>query len=1082
MLRTMIVAICLLGIAVVCLAEDVRPEIMFRNRDNQSRTVKAENANLPIDSWKAPRQVHFERQGGRIKVYLKTSTLVFDGRTANMSSAVVLGTQMIDTPHPNLVVVTPDGMEYSQNLSTRGKLDAFDDGEYINVFGRFALTSKKKSGTSLYPEVWYKIDKNNGYTQVRYTLSTFVPVSIKKLYVDTSVGNVAYNKVRHFWQGCGVRRDNSWEPWQNLEADISQDKVVVADKLVNMMMVCNARMGFATEPVTFEGISIDKGLDGYLAYLIRSNQHVFRYTFINRNETAYALASPYSIRFTMSYMPFREYRKPRMHFMCGAQVGLSELARVGVDVTETWGYMGYPYDTQEHQEQRIAFNKDAHRYNIKHNHFCVNWYPLAGPTPRYPEPYGQTAKHDQMFTFGKYFTWGPSADQPFMCLNSRGWFENYYLNAIHNITDFDGDGLRVDCNTPNMCQNTQHGCSRDYTCETIAYYEFGKAVDKFFRAWSKVTGREYTLSSSATIQPCNNAYLDLTMTGEGESGYPDEPTREAVYTAFLYGRDFNKLTGGNSPTPLDTPKIYEMMIARCGVPMYPFSSDAPQAMIWMKYANPFRIFDVNNCEVHHPYHYDYPKYTRGIADKVFPIVYSRKNEALVVVCNESERRGDGHLVLNADTLGLPSRVMVFEPFSGTYRLAESRKGRIDVPLTFPAPWDVDFYVVKPVPKNPEVIWHDVRVWKISQSWGNRTLSVKVRGIPEKTYSHIDLFTGGMGCPADVRGARLLSYNPVDGMAKLRIEHNASSVVKFSVKFGKGRTARVKIDPLAAYEQVKRIDGMIRSLNYYEEDKQSLQGKINSIRDNADAIPSSKKREILTHLTDVERRLYVYDEIKMNGRVVKDLVDRVRRDYIPEQQWTVLGPFQNDAKSDFAFENDKLPASLDFSKTCAGLDGRTIAAKNAVGYYLDFNLLAAKPVCNAVGASMRNMTAFASSKVDSDRDRDLTIRLTGIGRAKIWLNGKLLDLKGAEAIQQPRAGGLPPEPFEATCAAHLNRGENSIVYKVESGPENWEFYTSLTDASGSHGISGVKFLPVLNSVPTEYAHSFYLNVKSLLRRQ
>ncbi|NIA31820.1 MAG: hypothetical protein GWP06_18160, partial [Actinobacteria bacterium] len=736
----------LLGISTVSYAVDERPEIMF-GRGNDNPKIADTSQTLPMDPWKAPRKVDFQKIGNDIHVYLKTATLIFNGSTANIQDAKVIGTQMVETPQPNLVVVSPDGTVYSQNRSTKGKIDAYDDGEYINVFGRFTLTSED-SRTFQMPDVWYKIDKNNGYTQVRYNLWGNVykadpPVEIMKLYVDTIVGNIKYNKVEHFWQGCGVRRENEsdWEPWANFKADISQDRVFVSDKIVNMMMVNNARMGFATEPITFEGLSTEKGLDGYMAYLAKDNQHVFRYTFINHKAAPYKLIMPYEIQFTMAYLPTREYRRPKMKFFTGAWVEFDECARVGIDTIETWGKMGWPFDKQASYDTVMETNKKIHHYGLKHTHFCVNWYPLNGPNPRYPEPYGETAKRDQAHTFGRYFTWSSDPNTPYMCLNSKGWFDNYYENAVHNIVDFDGDGIRMDCSTPLMCRNTLHGCSEAYSTETLAYYKFCKKLARFYKSMSEKNGREYTLGTSQTIQPSVNVYLDFALTGEGATGLPTESERNANFTTFLYGRDFAMLVGGNTPVDITSSKLYEMMIAKCGTVTY-LVNMASEASRWMKYSNPFRIFNVNNCEVHHPYHYDYSDYTKKLAEKVFPIVYSRKNEALVVLCNESETGGSGELYLNAENLGLPEDLMVYEPLSGTYRRVKNDNGTIQMAVTYPDAWAVDFYVIRPYPKNPKVVWYDVRVWDVNQTWDGTNLLIKTKGMPSKRLPHINVFTVG----------------------------------------------------------------------------------------------------------------------------------------------------------------------------------------------------------------------------------------------------------------------------------------------------------------------------------------------------
>lgn len=1039
---------------------------------------------LPIDPWKAPEKVDYKKLGNDIHVYLKTSTLVFSGDTASITDARVLGTRMVETPHPNLVVTSWEGTEYAQRFSKNGKIDAYDDGEYINVFGKFTLTSAD-GRKWLKPDVWYKIDKNNGYTQVRYNLWGNVrksdpPIEIRKLHIDLIVGNVNYTKVNTFWQGWGLNGSNGAESGYELQVDTSRDRVLFTDKAVNMMIVSNARMGFATEPVTYEGKSIEPGLDGYMSYLTVKSQHVFRYTFVNHQKAAYVLRQPLDLRFLMCYLPTREYRKPKMHFFTGAAVSLSEASRVGVDAMETWGYMGYPYESEDRSRKMVEFDKQAHDYGIKHCHFMVNWYPLAGPNPRYPEPFDETAKRDQIVNLSPY-TWEGSG-HPVMCINARNWFENYIETAIHDIVDFDGDGIRIDCGAPAHCKNTMHGCSKDYSCESLGYYGFYKQVHAFLDSLSIRNGRDYILASNILNQPCANVYLDLALSGEGYPGYPNELRRNGVYTTFLYGRDFNRLGGGNnSMTPVDTPKLFEMLISRCGALMYWFSYSDMGTANWMKYSNPFRIFNVNNCEVHHPFQFDYTHYTKAISDRVFPIIYSRKGEALAVVCNENEGPGKGELRINAGELRLPDRVMVFEPFSGMCRSARSRSGDIRIPIAYPKPWDVDFYVIRSVPNKPEVIWHDVQIHDLSQTYSKKTLSVRAKGIPGKTYSYLDLFTAGMSRPSKANGAEIHSYNPANGMVRLRVNHGVSGAIRFSVMFGREQAKSRKTDVGAAYARVRAIGKAIGNRNYSSKDKEMLRTLIDSIRDNADAIAPAKRRAVLTTLVDVERLEYACDEVKLYPRRIRELVDRLRSEGACEQQWTILGPFANDPGSGFGFDNDAVPSGFDFTASYVGAENRKIAAKNAVGYYLDFSSIIGEPTLDAAGYSLRNMVVLGESRVTSDETRTALLKLSAIGRVKMWLNGKLLDIPDALEVRRYGNNNLGnPTPYETSCKVGLRKGVNVLTFKLECA-ETWEMLVSLRDLTGEALGQKVAFTPVLSTKERVIAHCFYLNAREQLRK-
>jgi hypothetical protein len=160
-------------------------------------------------------------------------------------------------------------------------------------------------------------------------------------------------------------------------------------------------------------------------------------------------------------------------------------------------------------------------------------------------------------------------------------------------------------------------------------------------------------------------------------------------------------------------------------------------------------------------------------------------------------------------------------------------------------------------------------------------------------------------------------------------------------------------------------------------------------------------------------------------------------------WHVVGPFDNREKKGIAVAYPP-EAGVDFAASYAGkiadVKWREFATNDPYGQ-VDLN--------RAVGKQL-GAIAYAAAEFESDRDRDVDLRLGTENACKLWLNGKLL---------------LASEVYHSSAAMDqfigrgaLKAGRNLILLKIcqneqtEDWAQVWQFQLRVCDATGKAILS------------------------------
>ena len=157
------------------------------------------------------------------------------------------------------------------------------------------------------------------------------------------------------------------------------------------------------------------------------------------------------------------------------------------------------------------------------------------------------------------------------------------------------------------------------------------------------------------------------------------------------------------------------------------------------------------------------------------------------------------------------------------------------------------------------------------------------------------------------------------------------------------------------------------------------------------------------------------------------------------QWNVIGPFDNPERKGF---DTVFPPEREV-KLDAEYDGKTgrvkwqpFTSKDEHGK-LDFN----KPL-----GSLKEVTAYAMTTIDSPTDREAELRLGCKNGWKVWLNGELL------FSRDEYHRGAQMDQYKMKC--HLRKGANTVLVKccqneqIEQWTVEWEFQLRVCDSTGT----------------------------------
>ncbi len=159
----------------------------------------------------------------------------------------------------------------------------------------------------------------------------------------------------------------------------------------------------------------------------------------------------------------------------------------------------------------------------------------------------------------------------------------------------------------------------------------------------------------------------------------------------------------------------------------------------------------------------------------------------------------------------------------------------------------------------------------------------------------------------------------------------------------------------------------------------------------------------------------------------------------EEDWRVIGPFQNRSGFDGVFEPE---SELDFTRDYSTMDGDRMWQPAVDGSYDGYVNL------RKIFGRSSWAVAYAAVAVHSPDDRVVQLRIGTDESFKLWLNGDLV----SQAYRQYDA------PLDNDIVKVMLRpGDNHLLLKVTNSIREWGFYLRVTDGNGD-GFEDILFHP------------------------
>lgn len=247
----------------------------------------------------------------------------------------------------------------------------------------------------------------------------------------------------------------------------------------------------------------------------------------------------------------------------------------------------------------------------------------------------------------------------------------------------------------------------------------------------------------------------------------------------------------------------------------------------------------------------------------------------------------------------------------------------------------------------------------------------------------------------------------------------------------------------AFEWLQRVDsakaqglvpGFLNDINP-ELRRDAIAAELTALK----ALPKGK--EVLQKAQNLLKVACDLDQVSELAKVLK--AEGVEVDLLKHYgfltDWVVLGVFDNTKEAGFekSYPVEPLP---DVSKPYVGKDGKpaqwfTTKTSSPEGI-VDLNKLIGKE---------KSAVAYAWTRVESDKDQEVEVRLGCITSLKVWLNGELVFQR------DEYHHGQNANQHIARCK--LKKGTNDLVVKVcqndqkDSWAQNWQFQARFTDFAG-----------------------------------
>jgi len=819
----------------------------------------------PVTPWQAPPSGFMVKEdGSHVTVIHEAASLRFSKKRCGLDEVLILGTSLGNIPFPNLSYTDEKDEAYHQDKATDGKLHVSEDDAYALVEGMFhPLSQTGKRGRAV--QVSYKIRKEDGLMVVTYRLlaDSKRPIRIRKLTISNTISQLERNKIDRLEYGLGISPSGDWLGWNFSYCGPEENKIYEKGARAGFAIYSNGRVGLGIEPVNFKGASIAPGYEGYLTLETKDRNQLARFTYINQPRGSEMLLKlPYSITYLLSPLPFRLYSKPNYVFYSGPEEP-RRLAMIGVDTVEDQGLGLYPFDCDRVKSYQKVI-RNYNRYGLK-----VMFYidTVVNGTCGWAKAY-----HGIEMVEKDRFIQGNEEPEPLkempelseMCMNASLWENILFNTACEAVELFNIEGIRTDNAAPGMCRNIKHGCSRQYSSLALSHAYFYERLRKYLAKKGKANGKDYIITGNgaASWAPSKSSLLDCAFPGEA-GGWSDLGF-DLVYNSILPGIDciYFAQPGKEGHPRCDTPEIYEKALARCAVVFLNLDAfKRKDVLLWMKYMNPLKIFDVNNSRLYHPLIYGYHRVVRSTGKNIIAIIYARPEELLLVLANEGSKESAFGLSINLRELGISSsEILIYDTFSDVTREVETRGGILKKKIKSPPPHDAKILLIKAKPAHPEVIWHDVVTREVSLRWMSDALTLKLKGI-SGCSSNVKIYCEDYGEPNNINGGQLASYVRKDKLATIRVNYNEEGIALLNLDFARpeGRVEeKISEDLTSEHKEIKMLLAKIIEGDYTQQDRDRLDKSINNLRKFSSLIEDKeRRRKILTYASDCERTLLVY---------------------------------------------------------------------------------------------------------------------------------------------------------------------------------------------------------------------------------
>ena len=793
---------------------DVKPDYRVRI-PNRKDILKRRYPHYPS---KNPRtsypEIELREDQGSIILESEFARMVFDSQTGSISNGWLRGRNIQPISLPETCLVDNSQNEYLQRYARNSQLkwNHSKDGSYYEIHTRVIPRSADGDSSPIGFDCLYRIHKRVGIVLVYAKAFTKDEhAKVQRLSFRNGLGDTPEMEVNHlaYYNHAGPPRyPKSGQPTFE-EISSHHDEVVYSDHITSATWT-NGAIGIQVMANRMAGSQIherflnDPKTLKYFAIRTRDGQRAVDYVAIHQPiGQAVSIEPDTTFTYAFNLLPIHRHR-PRIEFMSSGMIGympmfggatippeseIRELARLGAD----YAYLSYPPGWGLNAPQVDQFRLQ-NITNLLHRYGMKAW--LGGvTTPNSGQHFVDWGwmKHEEV-THGMFMDilrpeghrleagW-PEKSGVWMCMNDHKFREEVLLKRmVFDVVDqYDQDAAYLDIHTPLPCGNPLHGCQ-----SVTVPIEGNIAFLESFHRKMKKEGTTAKVFAGHSGWAFNTAYslMDYTLPGEFDLKMPGKTMLNTVWTSMLFGIQCQFYTG---EMDVSSPEFYDKVMSRGSIAyifLVPDRFSQVERRLWVQYMTPLKIFDVENSMLHHPFDGDYSQYASGNTQDLFPLIYRRPGDVLLVVTKEKPELQGRTVTLNlkAEALGLKDDVLVFDIHGkkiASTRVGEDKELKVTIELAA----GPSMLRIMNQPETPVVIWHDQVVWQVNRVakdtilavGGTRDrLSVKSEGVPLSTGT-IYLWCSNMGEPqAASDRSELLGYDATTKMAAISVNFSGKA--------------------------------------------------------------------------------------------------------------------------------------------------------------------------------------------------------------------------------------------------------------------------------------------------------------------